>query len=132
MCEFCSLNFVLTPPLPASILLIVRIAQQSTSQKKAAMSMGYVFVYLFLVLSAVWGGSDSAHAHDSASADGGRHNNNWAVILSSSKYWFNYRHNTNAMSIYRTVRELGIPDSQILLLLAGVCVCVCVCDIGIL
>ena len=24
----------------------------------------------------------------------------WAVIVSSSRYWFNYRHTSNALSIY--------------------------------
>lgn len=45
-------------------------------------------------------------------------NNNWAVIASTSKYWFNYRHNANALSLYRVVKKLGIPDSRIILMLA--------------
>jgi len=45
------------------------------------------------------------------------HNNNWAVLVGTSKYWFNYRHNANALSLYRTVKALGIPDDHILLLL---------------
>lgn len=32
---------------------------------------------------------------------------------------FNYRHVANSLSIYRTVRRLGIPDSNIVLMLAG-------------
>ena len=42
--------------------------------------------------------------------------NNWAVIVCSSRYWFNYRHLTNALSIYATIRSYGIPDSQIILM----------------
>ena len=45
------------------------------------------------------------------------HNNNWAIIISTSKYFFNYRHNSNALTVYKMVKELGIPDSQILLML---------------
>jgi glycosylphosphatidylinositol transamidase (GPIT) subunit GPI8 len=45
------------------------------------------------------------------------HNNNWAVLVSTSRYWFNYRHLANTLSIYRIVRELGIPDNQIILML---------------
>ena len=45
------------------------------------------------------------------------HTNNWALIASTSRYWFNYRHTSNALSFYHTVRNQGIPDSQILLLL---------------
>jgi phosphatidylinositol glycan class K len=37
--------------------------------------------------------------------------------VSTSRYWFNYRHNSNALAVYHTVRALGIPDSNILLML---------------
>ena len=45
------------------------------------------------------------------------HTSNWAVLVSTSRFWFNYRHLSNTLSVYRTVKRLGIPDSQILLLL---------------
>lgn len=32
-------------------------------------------------------------------------NNTWAVILSSSRYWFNYRHESNALSVYQAVKR---------------------------
>ncbi|RCK66553.1 GPI-anchor transamidase, partial [Candida viswanathii] len=48
-----------------------------------------------------------------------RHSNNWAVLVSTSRFWFNYRHMANALSLYRTVKRLGIPDSQIILMLNG-------------
>ncbi|KAF0687555.1 Aste57867_20674 [Aphanomyces stellatus] len=47
-----------------------------------------------------------------------RHTNNWAVVVDASRFWFNYRHITNAMSLYHSVKRLGIPDSQIVLMLA--------------
>ncbi|KAH8900272.1 hypothetical protein GQ53DRAFT_776930 [Thozetella sp. PMI_491] len=47
----------------------------------------------------------------------GEHTSNWAVLVSTSRFWFNYRHLANALSIYRTVKRLGIPDSQIILML---------------
>jgi phosphatidylinositol glycan class K len=47
-----------------------------------------------------------------------RHTSNHAVIVSSSRYWFNYRHAINALSIYQLVKENGIPDENILLMLA--------------
>lgn len=37
--------------------------------------------------------------------------------VSTSRYWFNYRHTANALSVYDTVKQMGIPDSQILLML---------------
>ena len=45
------------------------------------------------------------------------HSNNWAVLVSTSRYWFNYRHTANALSVYDTVKAMGIPDSQILLMI---------------
>ncbi|KAK9467721.1 peptidase C13 family-domain-containing protein [Lipomyces arxii] len=51
------------------------------------------------------------------------HTNNWAVIVSTSRFWFNYRHQANALSMYRTVKRLGIPDSQIILMLADDAAC---------
>ncbi|KAI9187781.1 glycosylphosphatidylinositol anchor biosynthesis [Blastocladiella emersonii ATCC 22665] len=44
--------------------------------------------------------------------------NNWAVLVCTSRFWFNYRHVANTLSMYRTVKRLGIPDENILLLLA--------------
>lgn len=45
------------------------------------------------------------------------HTNNWAVLVSTSRFWFNYRHIANVLSLYRTVKRMGIPDSQIILML---------------
>lgn len=51
------------------------------------------------------------------------HTNNWAVLISTSRFWFNYRHMANVLSMYRTVKRLGIPDSQIILMLADDVAC---------
>ncbi|KAF2840157.1 hypothetical protein M501DRAFT_1010352 [Patellaria atrata CBS 101060] len=48
---------------------------------------------------------------------GAQHTSNWAVLVSTSRFWFNYRHLANVLSLYRTVKRLGIPDSQIILML---------------
>ena len=45
------------------------------------------------------------------------HTSNWAVLVCTSRFWFNCRHLANVLSIYRTVKRLGIPDSQIILML---------------
>ena len=45
------------------------------------------------------------------------HTSNWAVLVSTSRFWFNYRHLANVLSFYRTVKRLGIPDNQIILML---------------
>lgn len=46
------------------------------------------------------------------------HTNNWAIIVGTSRFWFNYRHTSNPLGFYRTVKRLGIPDSHIILMLA--------------
>lgn len=48
----------------------------------------------------------------------GNHTSNVAVIVSSSRYWFNYRHVTNALSIYHLLKRGGITDDNIVLMLA--------------
>lgn len=55
---------------------------------------------------------NNEHEHDH------EHTNNWAVLVSTSRFWFNYRHMANVLSMYRTVKRLGIPDSQIILMLS--------------
>eukprot|EP01006_Ploeotia_vitrea_P028831 TRINITY_DN61465_c0_g1_i1.p1 TRINITY_DN61465_c0_g1~~TRINITY_DN61465_c0_g1_i1.p1 ORF type:complete len:447 (+),score=22.70 TRINITY_DN61465_c0_g1_i1:153-1493(+) len=54
----------------------------------------------------------SSFFHDSP------YTNNWAVIVSASRYWFNYRHTANALGIYYTVKKMGLRDSHIILMLA--------------
>jgi len=54
---------------------------------------------------------------------GDRHTNNWALLVCSSRFWFNYRHIANVLGIYTTVKRLGIPDSQIILMLADDMAC---------
>eukprot|EP00927_Polykrikos_kofoidii_P023831 TRINITY_DN21815_c0_g1_i1.p1 TRINITY_DN21815_c0_g1~~TRINITY_DN21815_c0_g1_i1.p1 ORF type:complete len:446 (-),score=64.02 TRINITY_DN21815_c0_g1_i1:40-1377(-) len=44
--------------------------------------------------------------------------NNWAVLVDTSRYWYNYRHVANTLTFYRAIKRLGIPDSRIILMLA--------------
>ncbi|CAG9533221.1 unnamed protein product [Cercopithifilaria johnstoni] len=46
------------------------------------------------------------------------HTNNWAILVCTSRFWFNYRHVANVLSLYHSVKRLGIPDSNIILMLA--------------
>ncbi|KAF8623188.1 hypothetical protein AX17_007513 [Amanita inopinata Kibby_2008] len=57
-------------------------------------------------------------AQGGAASGSSAHTNNWAVLVCASRYWFNYRHMANALGMYRTVKRLGIPDSNIILMLA--------------
>ncbi|KAF4675325.1 hypothetical protein FOL47_007943 [Perkinsus chesapeaki] len=49
-------------------------------------------------------------------SDSGR--NNWALLVDTSRYWYNYRHVANTLSMYYQIKRLGIPDSNIILMLA--------------
>ena len=43
--------------------------------------------------------------------------NNFYIILSSSKFFFNYRHTGNTMALYKYLKDRGITDDRILLML---------------
>lgn len=62
-------------------------------------------------------------AHLSSSSESTMHTNNWAVLVCTSRFWFNYRHMANTLSLYRTVKRLGIPDERIILMLADDMAC---------
>jgi len=47
-----------------------------------------------------------------------QHTSNHALIVSSSQYWFNYRHNANALTIYQILKRNGFHDDNIVLMLA--------------
>lgn len=72
--------------------------------------------FLPFFLSFVYFNAGSVYAEAS-------HTNNWAVLVSTSRFWFNYRHMANVLSMYRTVKRLGIPDSQIILMLSDDIAC---------
>lgn len=77
--------------------------------------------YLFIVLSFIL---EICHSQTTKrlSSDN-KITNNWAVLVSSSKYWYNYRHAANVLSIYRSIKRLGIDDSHIILMLADDLAC---------
>ena len=47
-----------------------------------------------------------------------KHSSNWAIIASTSIFWYNYRHTANALAVYRAVKEMGLDDDHIILMLA--------------
>lgn len=85
----------------------------------------FLIVALFGLLSSVWAQVNSdvqGDGHGLESNDpelrASTHTNNWAVLVSTSRFWFNYRHMANVLSMYRTIKRLGIPDSQIIMMLS--------------
>lgn len=68
----------------------------------------FLFVALFVICS---------------SSSTSNHTNNWAVLVDTSRFWFNYRHAANVFSLYKAIKKLGIPDSRIILMVADVMAC---------
>ncbi|PWN52485.1 hypothetical protein IE53DRAFT_326570 [Violaceomyces palustris] len=77
----------------------------------------------FQNLDSQYGSRSSAGSQGDGDGGGGGHTNNWAVLVCASKFWFNYRHMANTLGMYRTVKRLGIPDSNIILMLADDAAC---------
>ncbi len=44
---------------------------------------------------------------------------NWAILVNTSRYWFNYRHSENVIEMYSLLRSLGWQDEHILVLDSG-------------
>jgi len=88
---------------------------------KGGLVSATAFLLCFLVAH-VHCSSDDQHetaiAGFFAGSDGSEHTNNWAVLVDSSRFWFNYRHAANVLSLYQSIKRLGIPDSNIIMMLA--------------
>ncbi|XP_057431429.1 uncharacterized protein LOC130724251 [Lotus japonicus] len=84
-------------------------------RKEAAMKVVVIWLIVFR-FSVVYSSSSS-------SSETMMHTNNWAVLVCTSRFWFNYRHMANTLSLYRTVKRLGIPDERIILMLADDMAC---------
>ncbi|KAH0474013.1 MAG: uncharacterized protein KVP18_004986 [Porospora cf. gigantea A] len=63
---------------------------------------------LWFLLSTVWGLTNSS---------------TWAILVGTSRFWVNYRHYSNALSFYRVLKRLGVPDRQIVLMLGDEAAC---------
>ncbi|KAI3909348.1 hypothetical protein MKW98_007872 [Papaver atlanticum] len=84
--------------------------------------MSLLILLVALVVAATTGKSN-AISSASFSSSSTMHTNNWAVLVCTSRFWFNYRHMANTLSLYRTVKRLGIPDERIILMLADDMAC---------
>ncbi|KAK9898650.1 hypothetical protein P389DRAFT_185161 [Cystobasidium minutum MCA 4210] len=85
----------------------------------SALALSTWLLLLSCTLVALYG-IQPVHAQSDKGADS---INNWAVLVCTSRYWFNYRHMANTLGMYRTVKRLGIPDSNIILMLADDVAC---------
>ena len=48
---------------------------------------------------------------------------NWAVLVSASKYYFNYRHYGNILNVYELLKEQGFDDDHIIILDTSLTAC---------
>ncbi|KAF4373374.1 uncharacterized protein LOC115719752 [Cannabis sativa] len=85
-------------------------------------SMAVLALLLFLGLSN-FSNCVASGLSSSSETETTMHTNNWAVLVCTSRFWFNYRHMANTLSLYRTVKRLGIPDERIILMLADDMAC---------
>jgi GPI-anchor transamidase subunit K len=86
--------------------------RHSCNMKKRQWTLSSYHVTSLLLLLPLWFNAQSNAYEES------KDRSNHAVILSTSRFWFNYRHVINALSIYDLIRRNGIRDENIILMLA--------------
>lgn len=101
----------------ASLVSVGVVAKEKMATREETIMRSVV---LFLCLTATMSLALSDDGSRKKDTDGV---NNWAVIVSTSRYWHNYRHSANALSFYHLCKQNGIPDSRILLFLADTVAC---------
>lgn len=47
----------------------------------------------------------------------------WAVLVGTSRYWHNYRHLANVMAMYGIVKDMGMVDEHVLVMIASDAAC---------
>lgn len=63
------------------------------------------FIYLLIVILFIkFNNGNELEVFDRFSKHSQNHTNNWAVLVDTSRFWFNYRHVSNVLSIYRSVK----------------------------
>ena len=73
----------------------------------------FTCIFSLFILSALF--STNVSIENSKDSNNNVYDNDfWAIIVASSRYWFNYRHSANAVSVYKTMKDLGISDSHII------------------
>ncbi|XP_020824200.1 GPI-anchor transamidase [Phascolarctos cinereus] len=89
----------------------------------ASLGLGLGLLLLLLLAPGCGGAADKRIEDQAEQLFKSGHTNNWAVLVCTSRFWFNYRHVANTLSVYRSVKRLGIPDSHIVLMLADDMAC---------
>ncbi|XP_023755050.1 uncharacterized protein LOC111903515 [Lactuca sativa] len=95
-----------------------------TNRKRDNFFSRFILTITAIMISLSCSCVNFSHAASSTSSSSSSvHTNNWAVLVCTSRFWFNYRHMANTLSLYRTVKRLGIPDERIILMLADDMAC---------
>jgi len=84
---------------------------------------GTIFAFLLVLDSSSFFSASASTAKKVEDFFSSGHTNNWAVLVDASRFWFNYRHVANVLSMYRSIKRLGIPDSHIILMSADDMAC---------
>ena len=82
-----------------------------SNSSRSSCTMLLLLVQIVLVSTA----SASASASAAPTTDP---QNIHAVLVASSRYWFNYRHANNILAMYQRLRQNGIPSSNIVMMMA--------------
>jgi hypothetical protein len=101
----CRAALALPPALPLPLLLLLLLLV-------CARSSGGQIVNVTQTRD--WRSTASEHFSRGSST----HSSNWAIIASTSIFWYNYRHTANALAVYRAVKGMGLDDDHIILMLA--------------
>lgn len=68
-------------------------------------------IALLLILNLVFSGFEE------------NYQNNWYVIVNTSKFYFNYRHSANALALYKYLKDAGVKDDRIILMVSETYAC---------
>jgi hypothetical protein len=90
-------------PLPPALLLLLLVCARSSGGQIVNVTQ-----------TRDWRSTASEHFSRGSST----HSSNWAIIASTSIFWYNYRHTANALAVYRAVKNMGLDDDHIILMLA--------------
>lgn len=95
------------------------MAEAARKMQSCVFKRSIIFTFSLIFITGFFNVAPS-NASDSTAT---MHTNNWAILVCTSRFWFNYRHMANTLSLYRTVKRLGIPDERIILMLADDMAC---------
>mmetsp|Transcript_24748 Transcript_24748/g.54322 ORF Transcript_24748/g.54322 Transcript_24748/m.54322 type:complete len:446 (+) Transcript_24748:271-1608(+) len=96
---------------------LLRTSSSNYSMRHCCLLLLFLSALLLLPSTFVAAAASRGNEHDPAN-NNNNNNNVHAIIVSSSRYWFNYRHAINALGMYEIFRQNGVLDENIILMIA--------------